>query len=29
VPLRSGWPPEAAEVRRLIGLGMLLTPDSV
>jgi methylase of polypeptide subunit release factors len=28
VPLRGSWPPEAPEIRRLIGLGMLLTPDS-
>jgi SAM-dependent methyltransferase len=28
VPLASGWPADAREVRRLIGLGMLLTPDS-
>jgi methylase of polypeptide subunit release factors len=25
-PLSDGWPPRAAEVSRLIGLGMLLTP---
>jgi methylase of polypeptide subunit release factors len=27
-PLADGWPPEAAEIRRLVGLGLLLTPDS-
>jgi SAM-dependent methyltransferase len=27
VPLKGAWPPEPAEARRLIGLGMLLTPD--
>jgi SAM-dependent methyltransferase len=28
VPLADGWPPEEHELRRLIGLGALLTPES-
>jgi methylase of polypeptide subunit release factors len=28
VPLSDGWPPQEDEIRQLIGLGMLLTPDS-
>jgi methylase of polypeptide subunit release factors len=27
-PLADGWPPDEDEVRRLIGLGLLLTPES-